>query len=407
MMSSDDEESVETMLRFAAAPPAVRTPPKPKNVFPNSIQTTPSGDTDLESDPATPRSATSTISPLGNTKRQQQQYRSSDYHPSQKRLYHSPPPPPQRRGMGTGSIARPVILILGLLLFIAFGGFGFLLDQFLRLPGFKRQIELLEAQVVELETQVTRLETAVDDLSDENDRYSSLNGELNATVVELSNINRQFGALNVQLNQSNVELARLNLELGNQTAEFQEHNEELRSLVGFLNQTTFELGQSVEALTDFLDDGVQFYQSSSLRALELDYLVLLRSWDCDFRDFFLGEDFTIDATASIGVERYPLVLEYVENRILDDLCLDSSDWETFIETVVVEGPIEELTTTNLIRGVQNYTTQAFQFYFPSDDDETSGPNPPLQWSDWSDADYQCANLPRTFSWTATQTALST
>lgn len=403
MSSDDDDESVETMLRTFAAPPAAyQTPPKKPQW---AIHTTPSGDTDIESEPATPSSISSNSRPppprhtkptssIGRKKKAVHTRERSHHHPAKSGS------PPGGFAMGaTGRIARPIILVLGLVLFVAFGGIGFLLDQFLRLPGFKRQIQLLEEQVAELETQVDRLELAVDDLSDENDRFSSLNGELNATVKELSIINGQFGLLNEQLNQSNAELERLNIELGNRTAEFQEHNEDLRSLVGFLNETSFELGQSVAALTNFLDDGVKFYQSSSLRALELDYLVLIRSWDCDYRDFFLGEDFTVDSSAPVGAERYPFVLSYVEDRVLDDLCLDSSDWEIFMEQEVVNGPIEELTTTHLIRGVQNYTTQALEFYFPSNDaDEVNEAT--LKWRDWSDADYMCANLPRRFSWTA-------
>jgi exonuclease VII small subunit len=289
-----------------------------------------------------------------------------------------------------------VVLLLVLILFIALGGVGFLLDQFVRiLPGYKRKIAQLEAHVQELETQVTRLEGAVDDLHVENDRYTTLNEELNGSVMELSAINMQFQQLNEQLNQSNIELERLSGVLGNQTAEYASHNEDLRSLVGFLNSTGTELGQSVELLISYLDDRVQFYQSSSLRTLELDYRVLMRSWDCDFREFFLGDDFTVNAAVAVGATRYPAVRNYVQDRILDDLCLDATDWEVFMELVIVQGQVEDVTTTQLVRGVQNYTAQALQFYFPRDDNVTV---PTLEWSDWSEADYQCANLPKAFRW---------
>jgi outer membrane murein-binding lipoprotein Lpp len=310
-------------------------------------------------------------------------------------------------GNNTGSVwwccswcCRPVVLVLGVVLFVALGGVGFLLDQFLRqMPAYKRQIEQLTTQVEQLETQVTRLETAVDELHVENDRYTTLNQELNATVVELSTLNVQFQQLNGQLNQSNVELERLTTVLGNQTAEYASHNEDLRSLVGFLNTTGTELGQSVELLTSYLDDAVQFYQSSSLRALELDYRVLLRSWDCDFREFFLGDDFAVDATAVVGAVRYPAVRNYVQDRILNDLCLNVTDWEVFMaRTIVVPGPVADVTTTQLVRGVQNYTTQALQFYFPHDDGNGTVSTTTLEWSDWSEAGYQCGNLPETFRW---------
>jgi prefoldin subunit 5 len=82
-------------------------------------------------------------------------------------------------------------MVLGLLLFVALGGVGFLLDQFLHhVPAYQRQIEQLTAQVQQLEARVMRLEGAVDELHPENDRYTTLNEELNATVVHLSKFKR-------------------------------------------------------------------------------------------------------------------------------------------------------------------------------------------------------------------------
>jgi hypothetical protein len=92
---------------------------------------------------------------------------------------------------------------------------------------------------------------------------------------------------------------------------------------------------------------VQFYQSSSLHALELDYRVLLRSWDCDFHEFFRGDDFALDAAA-----RYPAVRSYVQDRILDDLCLNATDWEVFMERT----PVADVTATQARRAKLHHTS---------------------------------------------------
>lgn len=303
---------------------------------------------------------------------------------------------PQSSATMAKDFARPIIVIIGLLLFVAVGGIGFLVDQLLRSPGLKRKVNELKAQVNSLEKQVGLLEHAIDDLEYQNDRFSDLNAKLNGTVAELSQANRDFAQLVSQLDKSNAQLKKHNVELANTSVSLEEHNKELKSIVGFMNSTSSGLDQSMEKLTEFLDDGIKFYQSSSLRSLELDYIILIRNWDCDFRYYFLGEEFVTNGDVAIGGDQYQFVQSYIKDRLFDDLCLDLSDWELFMETAFLNGPLESMSTNQLVRGVRMFARQALEFYFPDGgEDNTDGPS----WKDWSKADYSCSDLERTFRWT--------
>jgi hypothetical protein len=293
------------------------------------------------------------------------------------------------------SCARSVVIVIGLLLFVCLGGIGFLLDHFLRFPGLKNQVEQLEAQIKTLESEVDRLEGAIDDLEAQNVRYADLNGQLNATVGEFAAANTRFAGLNDQLNRSNVELQTISQDLGNQTAALEQVNQELMSIVDFINTTSSALFASLEQLTAYLDDGIAFYQAASLRAVELDYIVMMRSWSCDFRSTFRGEPFEVDDQVSIGLDRYDDVRSYLRDRLFDNVCLDIVNWEMYMANVVLQGTIETMTTDELTRGVANYTRQATEFYFPDGGKDVPGA---LEWTDWSAAEYACANLQRSFVW---------
>lgn len=290
---------------------------------------------------------------------------------------------------------RSIILVIGLLLFVALGGIGFLLDHLYRSPGLKSKVRELKEQVSCLERQLGLLEKSIDELEEQNDRFSVLNAGLNGTVAELSQLNSDFSELNKMLNQSNDRLSINNAELASNIATLEGHNKELRSIVGFINATSADFGQSVNKFTEFLDDGIQFYQASSLRSLELDYLMLIRNWDCDYRFHFLGEEFAANSIIAIGKENYPLVQSYIKERLFDEMCLDTSDWEQFMEADILKGPLEGMTTNNLIRGVRIYTRRALEYYFPDGGEvDAEGPS----WHDWSRSDYQCDGLERTFRW---------
>jgi hypothetical protein len=289
-----------------------------------------------------------------------------------------------------------VVIVIGLLLFVCLGGIGFLLDHFLRFPGLKNEVELLEAQIKTLESEVDRLEGAIDDLEAQNVRYADLNGQLNVTVGEFAKANAQFAGLNVQLNRSNVELQGISQDLGDHSAALVQVNNELLSIVDFINTTSSALFASLRELTAYLDDGIASYQASSLRALELDYMVMIRSWDCDFHTIFRGEPFEENSEVPIGVGAYAEVRSYLGDRLFDNLCLDVAKWEDFMESVILQAPIETMTTDVMTRGVETYTRKALEFYFPDGGEVLPGA---LTWTDWSAADYTCSNLDRSFTWT--------
>lgn len=307
-----------------------------------------------------------------------------------------------------GGASRPVVLGVGLLLFLSMGGVGFLLDQFLRVPGLKSQVQQLEEQVATLESQVGRLEGAVDELAVENDRYENLNVELNITVQDLSLINGQlnrsnaeFSLLNDRLDASNAQLAGINLELINRTLEFQEQNEDLLTVVDFLNETTLAIDGSLKNITSTLASQIEASRQLTIGNYEVLYLQQRSNWDCDFFDYFLGDHFTTNRTAPIGPTHYEDVRLYVQFRLMDGLCLDMDDWEDFMMAEEISsGVIDDMTTVNLIRGVQRYTGLALGFFYPNSRDASSAMSSAVTYEEWADAGFKCSNLGRTFQWEA-------
>lgn len=353
---------------------------------PSTVQTsvTAAGDTDLESLPTTPQTLRiehkiSTNEGGGNR---------------------------SKGGGGVfGGCSRPVILVVGLLLFIAMGGVGFLLEQFFRAISLRREVERLEEQVLTLETQVGRLEGAVDELGVENDRYEVLNIELNGTVQDLSLINRQlnqsnteFALLNDRLDASNAQLAGINLDLINRTLEFQEQNENLLTVVDFLNETTLAIDGTLKNITSTLASQIVASRQLTLGNYEVLYLQQRANWDCDYFDYFLGEHFTTNRTAPIGPIHYTDVRDYLGFRLMDQLCLDTDDWESYMmaEELAPSDTLEDMTTLDLIRGVQRYTGLALSFFYPGTG--SSDGSSAVSWEEWVSAGFKCSNLGRTFLW---------
>lgn len=99
-----------------------------------------------------------------------------------------------------------------------------------------------------------------------------------------------------------------------------------------------------------------------------------------------------DPTLSIGASDYPDVIEYLEERVLSEVCVDTADFELFLETEYVQQgqiPPFNVTTNEMKRAVQLYTRSALTHYFPNSDLPGDGPDD----ADWASADYNCDLLP--------------
>jgi hypothetical protein len=138
---------------------------------------------------------------------------------------------------------------------------------------------------------------------------------------------------------------------------------------------------------------------------------MVQNWDCDYRDVFRLQTFGNDFNLVIPTTSMPDVFDYVDTRILSVLCLDSTDFESYLrgiypppsagtDTVVI-------TTFELIRGVQLYTDLALQYMFSIaavDDSGEAATDPvaqrqsSLSLEEWKDANFQCDRLQRPFQY---------
>mmetsp|Transcript_6566 Transcript_6566/g.12094 ORF Transcript_6566/g.12094 Transcript_6566/m.12094 type:complete len:511 (+) Transcript_6566:189-1721(+) len=263
------------------------------------------------------------------------------------------------------------------------------------------------------------LTNQVDELESQNERYAALNRELNNSVISLasevdyfkealmdltlensilSNMTSALGSLTEQLTNTSVSqnetltaLQDFLQDLMTQNDRLEQFNSDLVTLVSFLNSTSVGLGNSLEDITDFLSNQISVNQGLVLNSLENTYRQRVQNWDCDFRDVFREEVFGNDFSTPIDTQtQLPAVLDYVDQRVLSELCLDVNDFASFLNAANADGTI---TSFRLIRDVLVYTDRALDYYFP----ESSERGVPLE--EWVDSSFSCEQLPAPFSWT--------
>jgi len=278
----------------------------------------------------------------------------------------------------------------------------------------------LNATVTELEgisdgLNITKIELfkRVQELTAENEKYSDMNQELNNTAVRLAQEVDFFEAAIAKLVLENGALANLTeglegltTELGTLTNEqnktlfgiydvlygltsennrLESLNKDLVRIVGFLNETSLGLDDSLQQVTDFLTDQIAANQVLALASLENTFRQRVLSWDCAYRDYFreqaFGQDFNVLITNVTGV------VDYVDERVLSELCLDKVEFEEYLRQEYPEG----LNSFRLMRGVDDYTTKALDYYFPEVNETGIAPEA------WAEASYDCQKLQSSFS----------
>lgn len=279
----------------------------------------------------------------------------------------------------------------------------------------------LNSSVVELESVSDSLNETnqvlieeVDELSSQNDNYADLNSNLNSTALyltaeveslkitlvnlvsendALSNTTMALESIRDHLNnltsEQNETLAELQATLDSFTEEndrLQDLNTDLVTILGFLNETSLGIDTSLFQITDMLSDQIAASEVLVLENLENTMRQRIGNWDCDYRDVFREQSFGVVFTSPI-TER-SRVLDYVDGRVLSELCLSRDDFDSYLTFQFSEG----LTSYRLFRGVVEYTAKALDFYFPEEDEIG------LSATDWSDAAYSCKNLRTNFRW---------
>ena len=270
----------------------------------------------------------------------------------------------------------------------------------------------------ELNSTNEELKEEVDNLTDQNSIFEAMNQDLNATVSRLSgevelirgtlsdlaHENESLGNLTSSLQQLVDNLENVSSDQNTTLSEmkvvivdFQRENDRLRlwnddllTMISFINGTSLSLDSSFKQMTDYLTEQITVNEILVLRSLESFFRNQIASWDCDYRDIFAGENFAQDFGAEISPELEPSILEYVNDRVLSELCLDLKDFQMALKDESMGG---SLTSWKLLRVVSAYTEAALDFYFPPGDaDHGLGP------TDWSAASFKCAHLETKFGY---------
>eukprot|EP00980_Cylindrotheca_fusiformis_P025717 scaffold14511_cov93-Cylindrotheca_fusiformis.AAC.3 len=214
------------------------------------------------------------------------------------------------------------------------------------------------------EVQNDQLATEIDRLEDKTDDLESVNGELKENVADLQDEVKQFSG---------------------KVEELQKYNEQLENIVSFVNETGSFVNQTMDSVSEYLSDQIVAYRSVATETLQNTFIQRASLWDCAYRDHFGDEVFATNDNLPIPANKFNEVLNYVDNRVLDELCLSLNDFQGFLE-VKFDDPI--YTTQHIVSGIASYTYLAFDYYFP-DAGDTKG----LSEADWALAGYQCQRLP--------------
>ena len=221
-------------------------------------------------------------------------------------------------------------------------------------------------------------------------RFEVLNRELNFTGEELK-------VINVQLNETAADLEKNSQELGAQVDVLEEQNqifaeqnaklnktvEDLNLVSAFLEETSQGLADSLEAIDNFLEQNIVQNQELLIGSYENTLLAKKDGWNCDYNGVFGGKPYTTDYNSVIPLTEITTILDYLESRVLEELCLDVNDFGTFLQLP----QYSPITTNRLNAAMTIYTGRALDYYFP-EQNETG-----LTSDDWATAEFDCKNLP--------------
>lgn len=254
----------------------------------------------------------------------------------------------------------------------------------------------------------------VDELATENANYEQLNNELNATAdrleqeveffevaigelvlenenlsnltASLQGVTEQLGNLTTSQNETLTELYTVLNDVSTENDRLEQLTTDLLTVVSYLNDTSLGFGDTLQQITNFIAGQITTNQVFLAIDLEQTYTSKIDNWDCDYQIEFREEVFAQNYDNPIS--DMPRVLDYFDQRIFNEVCIDVDDFEAFL---VNEYP-SDVTTNNFERALNNYTAATFDFYFPEEGEEG------ITLSEWAEASFKCSNLGRRYSW---------
>lgn len=266
-------------------------------------------------------------------------------------------------------------------------------------------IEDLQNQVWNLEDQNTAfaelnaellaiqegLDNEVDELREQNEVLASNVDDLEASVDQLSNYTGRLEEANDDL-EENVGMLQDKVDsLEENVGQLEQLNGQLETIASFISETGIGIEESYEQVTEFLAEQIVGYRSVAQETLQNTYIQRVSLWDCAYRDYFADYDFAFKGTEEIPEQDveggvFDRVIDYIDERVLGELCLSVEDFEEYLEETFDE-PV--YTSNHLISGINSYSDLVFDYYFPDASDTGASLTP----EDWAMAGYDCNNLP--------------
>ncbi|CAJ1935001.1 unnamed protein product [Cylindrotheca closterium] len=247
------------------------------------------------------------------------------------------------------------------------------------------QNKILEGLNMDLNNTIDRLDGEVGDLASEIDRLETQNGQLATEVGRLENATSDLEQVRKNLEDNVTALVEEVDQFSSKVDELQKYNDDLENIVSFVNETSGFLDESMNSVTEYLSEQIVAYRSVATETLQNTFIQRAALWDCSYRDHFGDEAFSKNDKVPIPDSKFDDVMNYVDDRVLQELCLKLDDFEKFLE-LEFDDPV--FTTNHIVSGIASYTYLAFSHYFPDSDEETG-----ITEADWALAGYNCERLP--------------
>jgi len=240
---------------------------------------------------------------------------------------------------------------------------------------------------IQLNQTVWDLTVEVDNVYTINQNLNQTNVQLNIAVTEFSKETEILFATNSELNVT-VENLEFQVEIsGEQIDRLQNLTTNLGKVVSFLNETSLN-GETMDDFVQSVADSITTSRVLAMDSFKNLYRQKTSNWDCDFREYFISEPFVEDRKTPIS-SSYSEVLEYIDWKIFSTMCLDTVDYELFLQDELSQQDTSSLsdvvTFDQITQSVGEYTDRAFDYFFlPSQ----NSINPLI----WDEARYDCKNL---------------
>jgi len=234
----------------------------------------------------------------------------------------------------------------------------------------------LNSTVIDLKDEVDRLEGEVTNFTVENNRLEGLVNSLSNETDTLTNLSNVL--------QDNVD--RLKGQVGNLQTEngrLESSIDDLKTVTGFWDDVAGNWDDTYEKMAAFLAQQILTNRFLVLEALQNTYHQRVADWDCGLRAQYALEPFAQDDSITIPNEKYNDVVSFVDGRVLSDLCLSRSNFESYLAGRYPNGDIN---IDRLVTSVRRYTWDAIDHYFPENGEEG------VAAEDWVIAMYSCDNL---------------